>query len=233
MEPDVLNASRRQNLLMGVPEGIRVVHRPRLGRREHIRAVRVLLMLRDEQIHRLFRDWDGADGVACLGLAHFQLAIDPVHLFGHRDGHVLHIQVSPEKRQQLTPPQAAGELQVVRREQAAPVGLLEVGSDLLGEKHFHLLALDFRQTAAAGGVGDDQPLAHRLIQRLIEHLMDAPDEPVAQAFVLQLDVRVPLDPPGGFQLIVEPLDIERGQLVQLDVAQAWDDMLLDVVVVVV
>lgn len=63
--------------------------------------------------------------------------------------------------------------------------------------------------------------------------MDASDEAVAQSFVLQLDMIVPLNPPGGFQLVVELLDLQGGELVQLDISDARDDVLLDVVVVVV
>ena len=107
VEADVFDPSRRQDLLVGVPEGIRVVHRPRFGRGEHIRVVRVLLMLQDKQIHRLLRDGNGADGVAGLGLAHVELAVDPVHLFGHGDGHVFHVQVSPEEGQQFAPARPA------------------------------------------------------------------------------------------------------------------------------
>lgn len=84
---------------MGVAERVRVIHRARLGRGEHVRVVRVLLMFQDKQIHRLFRDGDRADGIAGLGPAHLELPIDAVHLFGHGDGHVLHIQVSPEEGQ--------------------------------------------------------------------------------------------------------------------------------------
>ena len=63
--------------------------------------------------------------------------------------------------------------------------------------------------------------------------MDAMDEAVAQTLVFQFDVGVPLDPPGGFQLVVELLDLGRGELVQPDRANAGDDVLLNVVVVVV
>lgn len=91
VEADMLDSCRHQDLLVGVPEGVRVVHRPRLGRGEHIRVVRVLLVLQDQQIHRLLRDGDGADGIAGLGLAYLELPIDAVHLLGHGDGHVFHV----------------------------------------------------------------------------------------------------------------------------------------------
>ena len=63
--------------------------------------------------------------------------------------------------------------------------------------------------------------------------MDAMDEAVAQSLVLQFDVFIPLNPPGSFQLVVELLDLDRGELVQPDGADAGDDVLLDVVAVVV
>lgn len=80
VEADALDPCRRQNLLVGMPEGVWVVHRPRLGRGKHIRVVRVLFVLQDEQVHRLLRDGGRADGVAGLGLTHLQLTVDAVHL---------------------------------------------------------------------------------------------------------------------------------------------------------
>ena len=66
VEADVLTPSHRQNFLVGVPEGVRVVHRPRFGRGEHIRIFWMLLVLQDQQIHRLLWDGDGTDGVCYL-----------------------------------------------------------------------------------------------------------------------------------------------------------------------
>ena len=63
--------------------------------------------------------------------------------------------------------------------------------------------------------------------------MDAPDEAAAQPLVLQLDVIVSLDPTGGLQLVVKALDLQGSQLVQLDTADAGDDMFFDVVAVIV
>lgn len=233
MEADVLDPCRRKNLLVSVPEGVRVVHCPRLGRGEHIRVVRVFLVFQDKQIHRLLRDGDGADGVAGLGLAHLQLAVDAVHLLGHGDGHVLHVQVSPEKGQQLAPAQTTGQLQVICWKQTAPVGFLEVGADLLRQEHLHFLLLDFRELASLCRVGSNKPFLYRLFQCRVEDAMDTPDEAVAQTLVLQLDVFIPLNPPGGFQLIVELLDLQGGELVQLDTADAGNDVLLDIIVVVI
>ena len=51
----------------------------------------MFFMLQDEQVHRLPWGGDGADGVRGLGLAHLQLAVDPVYLFGHGDGLVFNV----------------------------------------------------------------------------------------------------------------------------------------------
>lgn len=193
MEADVLDPCRRKDLLVSVPEGVRIVHRPRLGRGEHIRAVRVLLVFQNKQVHRLLRDGDGTDRVAGFGLAHLELTIDAVHLLCHGDRHVLHIKISPEESQQFAPPQATGQLQVVRWKQATPVGLLEIGSDLLRQEHLHLFLLNLGELAPFRRVGGDEPLPYRLLQRRVEKTVDTSNEAVAQALVLQLNVLIPLD----------------------------------------
>ena len=59
------------------------------------------------------------------------------------------------------------------------------------------------------------------------------DHPDAQALVLQLDVLVPLHSPVFLEIVVEFLDLDRGELVQLDVPQFGDDVVVDVVQIVV
>lgn len=63
--------------------------------------------------------------------------------------------------------------------------------------------------------------------------MDAVDHPNAQALVLQLDVLVPLHPTVLLEIVVDLLDLDRGELVQLDVPQFRDDVVADVVQIVV
>ena len=53
MEPDMLGADGFQDLLVGVPEGVRIEHSSRLGRREHVGISRVLLVLLHQQLHCL------------------------------------------------------------------------------------------------------------------------------------------------------------------------------------
>ena len=59
--------------------------------------------------------------------------------------------------------------------------------------------------------------------------MDTVDLPDAQVFVFQLNMLVPLYPPVLLEIVVELLDLNRGELVQLDVLQFGDDVVIDIV----
>lgn len=59
------------------------------------------------------------------------------------------------------------------------------------------------------------------------------NHPDAQALVLQFDVLVSLYPPVLLEIVVELLDLDRGELVQLDVPQLGDDVVIDVVQIIV
>ena len=63
--------------------------------------------------------------------------------------------------------------------------------------------------------------------------MDAVNPPDAQALILQFDMLVPLHPTVLLEIVVELLDLDRGELVQLDVPQFRDDVVVDVVQIVV
>ena len=54
--------------------------------------------------------------------------------------------------------------------------------------------------------------------------MDTVDHPDAQVFVFQLNMLVPLYPPVLLEIVVELLDLNRGELVQLDVSQFMDNV---------
>ena len=59
--------------------------------------------------------------------------------------------------------------------------------------------------------------------------MDTVDHPDAQVFVFQLNMLLPLYPPVLLEIVVELLDLNRGELVQLDVLQFGDDVVIDIV----
>ena len=158
MEPDVLRTDSLEDLLVGMPEGVRIKHPARLGRREHVGIPRMLLVLLHQQIHRLLRDRQDTDGIVGLGLAHHQFSLGAGHLLRDGDGSILHVQVCPEEGQQFSPSQSRGQLQVEGCQQAPLIRLHQIGSDLLFRQDLHLPLLHLRQLAASGGVHQNQPL---------------------------------------------------------------------------
>ena len=53
VKPNMLCANGFQDLLVGMPERIRIEHTSRLGSRKHVGISRMLLVLLHQQIHRL------------------------------------------------------------------------------------------------------------------------------------------------------------------------------------
>ena len=51
MKSNVFRADGFQNLLVGMPKGVRIEHSSRLGRREHVGISQVLLVLLHQQLH--------------------------------------------------------------------------------------------------------------------------------------------------------------------------------------
>lgn len=56
VKPDVLRTDGLQDLLMGVPEGIRVEYGAGLGRHKQVGTVWVLCVFLHQQLHRPLRD---------------------------------------------------------------------------------------------------------------------------------------------------------------------------------
>ena len=192
----------------------------------------VLCVFLHQQLHRSLRNGQLADGVWRLGLADHQLAVDTVHLLADRAGHILHVQVRPQQGEELASPQAGGQLQIEGRQQPAPFCFGQIRADLVLRQYLHLALFQLRQAAALGGVGEDQPLRHRLFQTVVQQRVDASYHAGAEALALQLDVSVPLDAAGFLQVVVELLNLDGAQLFQRRVAQLWNDVVVDVVEIV-
>ena len=193
----------------------------------------VLCVLLYQQFYGSLRDSQLANGVGRLGLADHQFTVDAVHLLADGDGHVLHVQVRPQQSQQLSPPQAGGQLQIEGRQQSTPLGFGQIRADLVLRQYFHLPLFQLWQAAALGGIGENQPFRHRLLQAVVQQRVDAPYHAGAEALILQLDVGIPLDAAGFLQVVVEFLDLDGGQLFQRCVAQLRNDVVVNVVEVVV
>jgi len=233
VKPDVLRTDGLQDLLMGVPEGIRVEHGAGLGRHEQVGTVWVLCVFLHQQLHRPLRDGQSADGVRRLGLADHQFTIDTVYLLADRDGHILHVQVRPQQGEELAPAQTGGQLQIEGCQQPAPLRFGQIRANLVLRQYLHLSLFQLRQAAALGGIGQDQPLRHRLLQTVVQQRVDAPYHAGAETLVFQFDVGIPLDAAGFLQVVVELLDPDGGQFFQRCVAQFGDDVVVNVVEVVV
>lgn len=116
---------------------------------------------------------------------------------------------------------------------SAPFRFSQVRADLVLRQYLHLSLFQLRQAAALSGVGEEQPLRHRLLQAVVQQRVDAPYHAGAEALILQVDVGISLDAAGFLQVVVELLDLDGGQFFQRRVAQLGDDVVVDVVEVVV
>jgi len=178
----------------------------RPGRREQDWIVRVLFMLLHQQVHCLLRQRHLADRVFRFRFCHIQLTLHAGDLLIHRQDALFHIQICPLERQQLTPAQAAGQFQIEHGQDAVLLRLLKVSAYLLRRQDGHLLLVLGRDTAVLAGVVRDEPLFHRLLQRRLQHRVDAPHKGVGQGFTVLL--RHALHPAVFLGLVVHPLDVD-------------------------
>ena len=166
-------------------------------------------------------------------MADYQFTVDAVYLLADGDGHILHIQVRPQQGEELASPQTGGQLQIESRQQPAPFCFSQIRADLVLRQYLHLPLFQLWQAAAFGGIGEEQPLRHHLLQAVVQQRVDAPHHAGAEALILQLDVGIPLDASGFLQVVVELLDLDGGQFFQRRVAQLGNDVVVNVVEIVV
>ena len=112
---------------------------------------------------------------------------------------------------------------------SAPFCFGQIRADLVLRQYLHLALFQLRQAAAFGGIGEEQPLRHRLLQTVVQPRVDAPHHAGAETLVLQLDVGIPLDTSGLLQVVVELLNLDGGQFFQRRVAQLGTDVVVNVV----
>lgn len=96
----------------------------------------------------------------------------------------------------------------------------------------HFLLFKLWEFAALGGINQDQPLGYCLLQAVAQKSVDAAYHSRAEAFVLQCNLVVALDPSALLEVVVESLDLDSRQLLQFDTADLRDDVVVDVVLVV-
>ena len=226
VEGDVLQSGIPEDLLVELHHRIRVIHLACGAGREHIGAVRVPLVLLDQQIHRFLRDGYPSHRGLGLGTGEGELPAGVLDvLLADRDRPVLEIQVIPEEGHQLAFPQTAHQLQVEHGENVPCVGGVQVGLQVLRPEGFHLYLLHFGSDTVIGGVPGDEPLFHRPLKRAVEHQVDATDSGAAQTGI---PVAASLVHPAMLhQVFVELLEIPGGQLFQLDLPNPRDGVGFD------
>ena len=198
--------------------------------REHDWIAGVFGVFLDQQFYRFLRQVDRPHRVGGFRLRDLHLAVDPSSRFAHRQRLHFQVKVIPEKGYQLAPAQPCGQFQIEHGEHAVFLSSGEIGTDLFRRERSHFLLFLGRQFASCGGVVWDEPLLYRLVQTLAKHGVKATDGFGAQAQVFH--ALVALDPAFGFGSVVKPLDIQRGELIQPDFADARNNVLVDVVLVV-
>ena len=185
----------------------------------------MLLVLLYQQVDDLLRQRHLADRVFRFWFCHIQLALHAGDLLVYRQDALLHIQVLPLERQQFSPAQAAGQLQIEHGQNAVFLRFLEVSADPLRRQDGHLFLVLGRDTAVLAGVVRDEPLFHRLLQRRLQHRMDTPHEGVGQGLVVLL--RPTGHPAVFFQVVIHSLDVDGRELLELDRTDGRDDVVLD------
>ena len=178
-----------------------------------------------QKVDGLLRQRHLADGVFRLRLRHIQLALHAGDLLVHRQNSLFHIQVLPLERQQFTTAQTAGQFQIEHGQDTIFLRFLKVPADFLRRQDGHLFLVLWRDATVLTGVVRDEPFLHRLLQCRLQHRVDAPHEGVGQGFVILLCPA--LHPAVFFRLIIHSLDVDGRELLELDPADGWDDVMFD------
>ena len=175
-------------------------------------------MFGDQQVNGLLWEGQRPHGVACFRWTDHQFPVDTVYLLRDGERPVFNVQVRPLEGQQFTAPQAGGQFQIEGRQQSSFFRFCEVHSDFLLRQDLHFSLFKLRQFAALGGAGEDQPLRHRLLQAVVQQRVDAPHHSGAEAFIPEFGKILALDSSSFLEVVVKPLDLNGGQLVQRDAA---------------
>ena len=130
------------------------------------------------------------------------------------------VQVTPEERHQLAFAQSADQLQVEHGQDISGVGSIRIGLEVFRKERFHLHLLHLGSDAVVGGGAWNQSLFNRSLEGTVEGEVDAPYCSATQSRI-SLSTTL-LDSAVFHQVFVELLQITGGQLLQLDLSDAWD-----------
>ena len=94
------------------------------------------------------------------------------------------VEVIPLEGAYLAPPQSSGELQQEKLEATVLFGLDQQTLDFLRRKHLHFSGFGGGETAAIGGIAEEELFRNGLVQCGIEGGVDAPNSLVGQSFTI-------------------------------------------------
>ena len=107
---------------------------------------------------------------------------------------------------------------------------MQIGLILLRRDHLQLRFCDLGRNTELCRITWNQPFLHSALQRGFQHNMDPMHGRAAEAWLFVFGV---FPNPAVFQQVfVELLDVQRGQLIQLNVAQARSYMMIDVALII-
>ena len=192
-------------------------------RREHQVREDAFFVLRQHLQHG-GRENDGAVGRLGLGLADDQLPAHRTDLLVDPELSRVEVEVIPPERQQLTPAHSGGQVQQEQLVHPLRLGLDQKPLDLLMGQHLHLSPLDGREPAPGGGVAVDQFLLHRPVQGHLADGVATAHRAVCHALSTLVRIAFSAALLHGPE---ELLEVRLGQAVELDVAQAGDQVVVD------
>ena len=170
------------------------------------------------------RQDNGAVGRLGLGLADDQLPAHWTDLLVDAEFPRGEVQIVPPEGQQLTPAHPGGQIQQEQLVHPLCLGLDEEPAHLLLGQHLHLPPLDGREPAPGGRVSVDQLLLHRPVQGHLADGVTAAHRAVRHAPSTFVHIAFPAALLHGSE---ELLEIRLGQPVELDAAQAGDQVVVD------
>ena len=153
VEADVLQSGILENFFVKFHHRVGVVHLPSSRRGEHIRVVRMLFMLLDQQVYCFLRDGYPANRGLGLGPGEGECPAGLFDvLFADGDCPVLNVQVISEEGNELTLAQTTDQFQIEHGQYVSGIGGIQIGFQLFRQECLHLNFSHLWRNAVIGGI---------------------------------------------------------------------------------
>ena len=225
MEPYLFTLGVFQDQVEPLPDGPRINGAVLLHRGgKHPAGIHSLPVFKQDRQHGR-RQNDGADGGFRLGLRDQEtVLLGAVDLLCDMQLPGFLVQILPLEGQQLSPPQAGGQLQKEKFKVSLLLCLDQKPLDLLTGQNLHFPRLLGRQFAANGRIDFNKSLVLGSLQRRPAVGVTGTYHAVRQSLSMVIGMD---EPPALFQSGVKLLQVVLGQLVQGYFSQFRDDVSID------